>query len=158
MVPGKAKQLLLIRKGTRLFITEVIYLQGTCFRGILRKEGLVAGLFSYGICLCLFVSTPAFSIKWKCLTNRCTGQVWLRLWESTLLLCPYPTPGLPMRLWAMGMAHLIFVTLWALPKHLRRPGPSLCSGTTSSPETYSELSQDQSQTLWHLSRDQKRLL
>lgn len=47
VVPNKAKQLLLILKGTRLFITEVIYLYGTRFRGILRKEGLVVGLFSY---------------------------------------------------------------------------------------------------------------
>lgn len=61
VVPDKAKQLLMILKGTWLFITEVIYLHGTCFRGILRKEGFVAGLFSYGICVCLSVATLAFS-------------------------------------------------------------------------------------------------
>ena len=61
VVPDKVKQLLLILKGTWLFITEVIYLHGTCFRGILRKEGFVAGLFSYGICVCLWVATLAFS-------------------------------------------------------------------------------------------------
>ena len=104
VVPDKVKQLLLILKGTWLFITEVIYLHGTCFRGILRKEGFAAGLFSYGICVCLWVATLAFSTWWKCLTNRCIRQVWLWIWDAHWLFCPSPTLGLSMRLWEIGEA------------------------------------------------------
>lgn len=45
MVPNKAKQLLLILKGAWLFITEVIYLYGTCFRGIFEKRRLSGRAF-----------------------------------------------------------------------------------------------------------------
>lgn len=38
VVPRKAKQSLLPLRRSRLFMTELTYLHGICFRGILSKE------------------------------------------------------------------------------------------------------------------------
>lgn len=80
--PNKAKQLLLNLKGTRLFISEVIYLCGTCFRGILSKAGWGAGLFLFFLPLLstvifqgpLAATSASWSWGWKCTSNRCTDR------------------------------------------------------------------------------------
>lgn len=140
VVPNKAKRLLLILKGTRLFITEVIYLSGTCFRGILRK-GLC-----FPLCDLFLGSRLDSSTKWGCQTDRCTeGRR-----ESTW---PLPHPRDSGKRGRQAPPPLALP--WALRTLRRITAASLGSATASSPETQSELSKGQSQMLWHPPREQE---
>lgn len=157
VVPNKAKQLLLILKGTWVFITEVMYLYGTCFRGIFQKSRLRGRAFV----LCDLFLPPrlhsrrpgVLSTEWKCdrqvhsADSLASGSPPC---SSAPQMPPWETAG-------NGGGSTLFVTFglypnisgnWGLPYHLEPPHHL----------KHSESCKGQSPRRWHLSGDREWLL